>query len=112
MEHHPSYREAWDRVLPVTRDPYEIMRRFGDEFATNAGYIERYRNAVAFHPVHAVLALHPLRRLKHASRIIAAGPLDPAVPRHAGFDYAASVEDALRDAERSHGAACSIVCVN
>ena len=26
MEHHPSYSEAWDRVLPQTRDPYEIMR--------------------------------------------------------------------------------------
>ena len=24
-EHHPSYREVWDRVLPVTRDPYEAV---------------------------------------------------------------------------------------
>src|SRR6185436_9223187 len=40
MEHHPSYRDAWDRVLPVTRDPYEIMHRFGNEFATNPEYIE------------------------------------------------------------------------
>jgi hypothetical protein len=112
MEHHPSYREAWDRVLPATRDPYEIMARFGDEFATNAGYIERYRNGVAFHPVHAVLATHPLRRLKHASRVIVAGAVDAAVPRHVGFDHAASVEDAIRDAEQQHGAGCSIVCVN
>lgn len=37
MEHHPSYREAWDRVLPVTRDPYEIRRRFETEFVSNAG---------------------------------------------------------------------------
>ena len=50
MEHHPSYREAWDRVLSETRDPYAIMRKFGEEFATNPAYIERYRNAVAFHP--------------------------------------------------------------
>src|SRR5439155_724268 len=30
---HPSYREVWDRVLPLTRDPYEIMRRFADDYA-------------------------------------------------------------------------------
>lgn len=112
MEHHPSYREAWDRVLPETRDPYEIMRRFGDEFATHAGYIERYREGVAFHPVHAVLATHPLRRLKHAARVIVAGADDAAVPRHVGFEYAASVEEAIREAERMHGTDCSIACVN
>src|SRR3990172_7519171 len=35
MEHHPSYKEVWDRVLPATRDPYEITARFGEEFATH-----------------------------------------------------------------------------
>jgi hypothetical protein len=110
--HHPSYKDCWDRVLPVTRDPYDIMRRFGEEFATHAGYIERYRNGVAFHPVHAVLATHPLRRLKHAGRIVVAGAVDPAVPRHVGFDAATSIEDALVDAQARHGPECSIVCVN
>jgi hypothetical protein len=112
MEHHPSYKDAWDRVLPATRDPYEIMRRFGDEFATHRGYIERYRHGVAFHPVHAVLATHPLRRLKHASRVIVAGAEDPAVPRHVGFEHAVSVEEAIRQAESAQGSDCSIVCVN
>jgi hypothetical protein len=112
MEHHPSYKECWDRVLPQTTDPYEIMKRFGDEFATNAGYIERYRNGVAFHPVHAVLATHPLRRLKHASRVIVAGAEDAAVPRHVGFESAPSVEEAIRLAEPAHGSDCSVVCVN
>lgn len=112
MEHHPSYREAWDRVLPATRDPYEIMRRFEPEFTTHAAYIDRYRNGVAFHPVHAILATHPLRRLKHAARVIVAGAGDPAVPAHVGFAYAPSVEDAIRDAERAHSADCAIVCVN
>ena len=112
MEHHPSYPEVWRRVLPATRDPYEIQRRFTDEFATHAGYIDRYRNGVAFHPVHAVLATHPLRRLKHAARVIVAGADDPAVPAHVRFETAATVEDALRAAERVHGADCSVICVN
>ncbi len=112
MEHHPSYPEVWRRVLPATRDAYEIQRRFTEEFATHAGYIDRYRNGVAFHPVHAILATHPLRRLKHAARVIVAGADDPAVPAHVGFETAATVEDALRAAERIHGADCSVVCVN
>lgn len=112
MQHHPSYRDAWDRVLPETRDPYEIMRRYEAEFATHAGYIDQYRHGVAFHPVHAILATHPLRRMKHAGRVIVAGARDPAVPERLGFGYAASVEDALRDAEKVHGRECSVVCVN
>ena len=30
---HASYPEIWDRVLPLTRDPYEIMTRFADDYA-------------------------------------------------------------------------------
>jgi len=110
MEHHPSYKDCWDRVLPSTRDPYDIMARFGEEFATHAAYIDRYRNGVAFHPVHAVLATHPLRRLKHASRVIVAGAEDPAVPRHVGFDAAPTVEAAIAEAERANPG-CSIACI-
>lgn len=112
MEHHPSYRDVWDRVLPATRDPYEIMKRYTDEFTTHPGYIDRYRNGVAFHPIHGLLATHPLRRLKHAARVVVAGADDPAVARHVGFEHAATVEDALRTAETHHGSDCSIVCVN
>jgi len=110
-EHHPAYREAWDRVLPATKDPYEITERFGEEFATHAGYIDRYRNGVAYHPVHAILATHPLKRLRHAGRVFVAGADDPKVPEHAGFTPAATVEDAIAEAERIHGRDCSIVCV-
>ena len=112
MEHHPSYRDVWDRVLPETRDPYEIMARFEGEFTTHAGYIDRYRNGVAFHPVHGILATHPLRRLKHASRVIVAGADDPAVPARLGFDAAPTVQDAIRMAEDQQGHDCSIACVN
>jgi hypothetical protein len=112
MAHHPSYKDVWDRELPETRDPYEIMARYTDEFTSHAGYIDQYRNGVAFHPIHGLLATHPLRRLKHAARVIVAGADDASVPRHVGFEYAPSVEDALRMAERAHGGDCSIVCVN
>jgi hypothetical protein len=112
LDHHPSYKDVWDRVLPETRDPYEIMARYSEEYTTHRGYIERYRNGVAFHPIHGLLATHPLRRMKHASRVIVAGAEDAAVPRRVGFESAPTVEEALRMAERVHGADCSVACVN
>jgi nickel-dependent lactate racemase len=112
LEHHPSYREVWDRVLSVTRDPYEISARWIDEFATRGDYIERYRNSVAFHPVHAILATHPLKRLRHAARVFVAGAQSPELPRHLGFQPTASVEEAIAAAESLHGRDCSIACVD
>jgi hypothetical protein len=110
-EHHAAYPEVWERVLPETKDPYEITDRYGEEFATHAGYIEKYRHSYAFHPVHAILATHPLKRLKHAGRVFVAGAEDPKVPEHAGFIASASVEEAIAEAESIHGKDCSIVCV-
>jgi len=111
MEHHPAYKEIWERVIPASRDPYEITARFGDEFAARQDYIERYRFGYAFHPVHAIMATHPLKRLRHAARIYVAGAQDPAVPQHLGFIATATVEEAIAQAEQIHGRDASIVCV-
>ncbi len=111
MDHHPSYPEVWDRILTQTRDPYEISKRFGDEFATRADYIERYRNGNAFHPIHGILATHPLKRLRHAARVFVAGAQNPETPRHIGFIPTATVEEAIAEAERIHGRDCSLVCI-
>lgn len=111
-EHHPAYREAWRRVLPVSRDPYVISERFLEEFATREDYIERYRHGVAFHPVHAILATHPLKRLRHAGRVIVAGASDPRVPEHLGFLTAPTVEDAIDLARSFHGRGASLCLVD
>ena len=111
MEHHPAYREVWDRVLTQTLDPYEISERFTDEFAARADYIDLYRNGNAFHPIHAIMATHPLKRLRHAARVFVAGAQDPAVPQHLGFIPTPTVEEAIAQAERLHGRDCSIACV-
>jgi nickel-dependent lactate racemase len=110
-QHHAPYPEVWERVLPESHDPYEITHRYGEEFATHAGYIEKYRNEYAFHPVHAILATHPLKRLKHAARVFVAGANDPKVPERVGFIPIASVEEAIAEAESIHGKDCSIAVV-
>ena len=101
--HHPSYPDVWERVLPVTRDPYEIIARFEQEFARHEAHIDAYRHRFAFHPIHGILATHPLKRLRHVGRVIVAGARDPHVPRHLGFEVAESVEEALAHAQSIHG---------
>ncbi len=112
LEHHPAYKEVWDRVLPQTLDPYEIMGRFEAEFAAHPGYIEKYRFGFAFHPVHSLLATHPLRRLRHAGRVFVAGAVDPKVPERLGFKAFRSVEAALGAARQIHGPGATVAVVD
>jgi lactate racemase len=93
--HHPSYVEVWEEVLSDTRDPEDARRRYEPELARRGDYLDLYRNGNAFHPTHAVMALYPLKRLRHAARVIVAGAEDPAVPLHCGFEAAGTVEEAL-----------------
>ena len=108
---HPSYSEVWERILPVTRDPYEITAHFAEDLASRPDYIEAYRRRHAFHPIHGILATHPLKRLRHVGRVMVAGPRDAHVPRHLGFEVAGSVEDAVAQARRIHGRDCAIAYV-
>jgi hypothetical protein len=108
---HPSYLEVWERILPETRDPYEITERFADDLARRPEYVEAYRRRYAFHPIHGILATHPLKRLRHVGRVIVAAPEAPHVPRHLGFDVAPSVEAAVAEARRVHGRDATIAYV-
>lgn len=110
-QHHASYPEVWDRVLTATRDPYEARARFEDDFATRPEYIDAYRNNNAFHGVHGIMAIFPLKRLRHAGRIFVAGAEDPSLPRHVGFEAFDTVEDALAEAKQIHGADATVAAV-
>ena len=102
-DHHPSYREVWNRAFPEMRDPYRAREQLEPELAERQDYLDRYRDGFGFHPVHPVMALYPLKRLRHAGRVIVAGAEDPGVVRHAGFEPAGSVEKALGMAGEEHG---------
>ncbi len=108
---HASYPEVWERILPETRDPYEISERFGEDFAHRPDYVDAYRRRFAFHPIHGILATHPLKRLRHVGRVIVAAPQDPHVPRHLGFEVAGTVEEAVERARQIHGPDATIAHV-
>ena len=102
-QHHASYPEVWSEVLPTTKDPDEARVRFEPVLAGRGDYIAKYRFENAFHPVHAVMALYPLKRLRHAARVIVAGAEDPRIPQHCGFDSAPTIETALEMARDGTG---------
>jgi len=106
--HHAPYPIVWDDVLTQTRDAYEIDRRYSEQFATDGPLIEKYRHEFAFHPIHAILATHPLKRMKHIGEVIVAGAESPKIIEHVGFKPVASVEDAVAMAEKPHGTDCRI----
>ena len=54
-------------------------------------------------------ATHPLKRLRHVGRVIFAGARDPHVPRHLGFEVAASVEEARAQTIHGRGATIGVV---
>ena len=109
--HHASYPGVWAEVLPVTRDPDEARMRFEPELAARDDLIDRYRNHNSFHPVHAIMALYPLKRLRHAGRVIVAGAEDERIPAHCGFDSAPTVERAIAMAKETHGADATVALV-
>ena len=106
--HHPSYRHVWDNVLTQELDPYVIEKTYTDEYAKHEEMIELYRNHYAFHPIHGILATHPLRRMKHAANVIVAGIDNPATAARLGFEASGSVEAAIAAAQEIHGKGCSI----
>lgn len=110
--HHASYREVWEKVLTVTRDPYQMQDLFEEDFANRTDYLYKYRFCNSFHPVHGLMTCYPLRRMKHIGRVMVAAPEDPELIKHAGFIPVSGVEDALKKAEEIHGSGCSIAYVN
>jgi hypothetical protein len=98
-------------VLPVTRDPYEARELFEPELAERPDYIEKYRSGFGFHPVHAVMALYPLKRLRHAGQVVVAGAENPRVVEHLGFEPVDTIEAALAVATEVHGPHPSVALV-
>lgn len=109
---HASYPYVWENVLPQTKDPDEARTRFEPELARDQSLIDRYRNDNAFHPVHAVMAIYPLKRLRHAGHVVVAGAEDPSVPAHLGFGSAPTIEAALGRAADIHGKDPSVALID
>ncbi len=107
--HHPSYIEAWNKVLNLTHDPYEIRDLFEEDFAHRPEYIYKYRYCYAYHPVHVLFILYNYYITnEYIGKVFVAGANDPWVVRHMGFEPTKTVQEAISRAEELHGKDCSI----
>ena len=112
-QHHPSYVEFFDRVLPATRDSFEMEKRFEEEFAYNPTYIHMYRHGHAYHGVHPFYMWYwGDAGRAHVGRVIVAGAEDADVAALLGWDCAATVEEAVAMAQSEQGRGASITCLH
>ena len=102
--HHPSYIDFYEQVLPQTRDPAEIERRFEEDYATNPRYVDLYRNSNAFHGVHPFYMWYwACYAQSYLGRVIAVGARDKEVADRLGYEIAPTLGSALDMAQDTVG---------
>jgi hypothetical protein len=111
--HHPSYIEFFHRLLPETRDSFELQRKYEAEFAHNPDYIRMYRTGNAYHGVHPFYMWYWGENGRaHVGKVIAVGAEDPKVPAVMGWESATCMEQALEMAESYVGHKPSITLMH
>ena len=106
---HPSYREFFDRLIPISLDPYELWNLFADYFAHRPEYIHKYRYGYGYHGAHLFFMWNTRGApSRHLGGTFLAGAEDFDVARRIGFEPFATVEDAIAEAENRLGKDCSI----
>jgi len=94
--HHPSYYDFFNDLLPQTRAPAELERRFEKSYAENERYIDLYRNSYAYHGVHPFYMWYwGAHGMAHLGKVIAVAPKCVETARRIGFEVAPSMNAAI-----------------
>ncbi|HEV2178653.1 MAG TPA: lactate racemase domain-containing protein [Terriglobia bacterium] len=102
--HHPSYIEFFHRILPQTRDSFELQRRYEPEFAHRPDYIQKYRTGNAYHGVHPFYMWYWGENGRaHTGRVICVGAESKAAAETMGWAMAKTMDEALEMAESHIG---------
>jgi hypothetical protein len=108
LEHHPSYRDFYDRVLTDTRDPKEMEEKYEETFAQDERYRRMFREGYAYHGVHPFYMWYwGIYGAAWAGRVIFV-PGEPRVAERLGFDIAPTIAEALERAREVVGPSPSI----
>jgi lactate racemase len=102
--HHPSYIEFFNRLLPETRDAMKLRHKYEEEFAKNPSYIEMYRRGNAYHGAHPFFMWYwGENGRQHVGKVIVAGAENAHVPKILGWDRADSLPEAIAMAKSAVG---------
>lgn len=110
---HPAYVEFVHRLLPETRDAYELHKRFENEFAHNPAYISMYRHGNAYHPVHPFFMWYwGEAGRQHIGRVIVVGADNQYIPKLLGYETARSMHEAIEMAKDTAPPSPEISCLH
>lgn len=108
--HHPSYVDFFEKVLPETRDPAVMEKKFEAGFAENDAYRKMYREGNAYHGVHPFYMWYwGIYGMAWCGKVIAV-PGDAMVAGRLGFDVAPTIQAALDKAKDAVGPNPSVTC--
>ena len=112
-EHHPSYIEFFNRLLPETRDAYTLEQKYQDEFAYNPSYVEMYRRGHAYHGAHPFYMWYwGQRGREKCSRVIVVGADNATVPQMLGWERADTMAEAIAMAQSTVGRSAQITMLH
>ena len=107
--HHPSYYDFYHDLLPQTRDPRELERRFEKSYAENSRYIDLYRHSHAYHGVHPFYMWYwGAHGMAHLGKVIVVNPRSESAALRLGFERAKSMDAAIGMAKEFVGGQPSI----
>ena len=108
-EHHPSYIEFFNRLLPETTDAYELEQKYQDEFAYNPSYIELYRHGHAYHGAHPFYMWYwGQRGREKIGEVIVVGADNKTVPEMLGWKCADTLTEAIAMGRSIMGASAQV----
>jgi nickel-dependent lactate racemase len=111
--HHPSYIEFFNRLLPETKDAYELEQKYQDEFAYNPTYVEMYRRGYAYHGAHPFYMYYwGQRGREKCGRVIVVGADNQTVPDMLGWETAATMAEAIAMGQSSMGRSAQITMLH
>jgi hypothetical protein len=112
-EHHPSYIEFFNRLLPETRDAEVLRAKYEEEFAKNPSYIEMYRRGHAYHGAHPFFMWYwGENGRQHIGKVIVAGAENAHVPARLGWERADTLTEAIAMAKSYTGPSSSITMMH
>jgi hypothetical protein len=111
--HHPSYIEFFHRLLPETRDSFDLQRRYEAEFAHNPDYIRMYRTGNAYHGVHPFYMWYWGENGRaHVGKVIVVGAENARTAGILGWQTARSMDEALEMAQSHVGRKPSVTLMH
>jgi nickel-dependent lactate racemase len=104
-EEFPSYRELYEIFQKDYHNVLPDVERYGEYFCSKKEYIDKYRFNYGYHPYHAfsMVSCGHIAEM-YASAVYIAGAYEPGYARAMGMKTRATVDAALKDAERYTGA--------